>query len=341
MIIENEVKLDFELPSSVVNKKMDIFYNPKMVSNRNISLTLLKCLKLKKIALPLAGSGVRGLRILKTIPKVEVYFNDFDKNFLNNINQSLILNKIETNYKLFNQDATLFLLNNEGFDYIDIDPFGTPNPFLAAAVARISRDGVLAITATDTAALTGTYPKVTKRKYWAKSKKTYLMHETGLRTLIRKVQLQGIQFDKALTPILAYSKDHYYRVYFQVAKGKEKCDKIISEHQYLTLNDLEIKLSPEQGEIGPLWTGSLIDKKIIKCLVKNNIYPEEQKFLETLQEEEKINKVGFYDFNIICKKIKKQVPKMILLKELSAVRTHFSLTGFKTEKNIKEIIKKI
>ena len=37
------------------------------------------------------------------------------------------------------------------FDYIDIDPFGSPNPFLAAAIGRITRNGIVAVTATDTA----------------------------------------------------------------------------------------------------------------------------------------------------------------------------------------------
>jgi len=121
-----------------------------------------------------------------------------------------------------NQDANLFLLNSTGFDYIDIDPFGTPNPFLDSAVKRISRDGILAVTSTDTAALTGTYPKATLRKYWAYSKKDEMMHETGLRILIRKIQLIAAQYDKALVPIFSYFKDHYYRIFFNSVKGKKR-----------------------------------------------------------------------------------------------------------------------
>ena len=86
---------------------------------------------------------------------------------------------------------------------------------LDSAIKRISRNGILAVTNTDTAALTGTYPKACIRKYWSMPKRDYMMHETGLRILIRKVQLVGMQYEKALYPIFSYFKDHYFRIFFQ------------------------------------------------------------------------------------------------------------------------------
>jgi len=53
------------------------------------------------------------------------------------------------------------------------------------------KEGFLAVTATDTSALTGTYPKATKRKYWADSYRTEFLHEQAIRILIRKVQMIG------------------------------------------------------------------------------------------------------------------------------------------------------
>ena len=40
-IIEQSIKIKAELPKKDVNKKMPIFYNPVMESNRNISILLL------------------------------------------------------------------------------------------------------------------------------------------------------------------------------------------------------------------------------------------------------------------------------------------------------------
>ena len=366
LITEQTTKIKATLPKRDATKKQEVFYNPLMKSNRNISIVLLNSIANKEmgLALPLAGSGIRGLRFLKELKKGKLgclYLNDIKENFVENIGENLKLNSIKpSKIKISNEDAERFLLGQHCgefcgyFDYIDIDPFGTPNPFLSVAVNKIKRNGVLAITATDTAALTGTYPKVTKRKYWARSLRNYMMHEIGLRILIRKVQLQGIQFDKAMVPILSYHKDHYFRIYFRSEKGKVKCDELIKQHQYLLFcpQCLNYKVSNYNfGKCscgsnfdfaGPLWTGKLFDSKLIDKMVKNNKFPEEQKFLNTLQTEVKKDIVGFYDLHMIGKKYKLEPKKMdLMLKKLKGTRTHFSLYGIKTKKGIGEILKVI
>jgi len=393
-ITEQSVKVKVTVPKKDVHAKMEVFYNPLMESNRNISVLLLNSISNKNMnfALPLAGSGIRGLRFLKELKKGKIKrlcVNDRKEKFVENFNDSLKINNIKSNkVKISNDDAINFLLNQHceewcgypkksndfsgtlkirssemcfckthshnfyGFDYIDLDPFGSPNPFLASSVARISRNGILAVTATDTAALTGTYGNVTKRKYWAQSLRNYLMHEIGLRILIRKVQLQGVQFDKALTPVLSYHKDHYFRIFFRSENGKEKCDKIIKQHQYLLhcskcLNHETSQYNCGKCDCGnqflfagPLWAGKLFDKKLVGKMAKNNLFKEEQKFLDLLNEESKKDLVGFYDLHQIAKKHKVEAPKKdVMLKKLKAVRTHFSPTGIKTEKNVKDIVK--
>lgn len=365
MIREGSIRISTPLAAGDVSRKMSVFYNPVMESQRNIMVLLLKCIENKRmnVADPLAGSGIRSFRLLKELPSGKIdhlFVNDSKEGFPTFFKEQLALNKLSANkVSLFQEDASVFLMRQiygtqgmkvEGFcgyfDYIDIDPFGTPNPFLATAVSRITRDGILAVTATDTAALTGTYPSVTKRKYWATTQRTYLMHETGLRILIRKVQLQGVQFDKALMPILAYSKDHYYRLFFRCEKGKTKCDDLLKQHQYLLYNakTTEHKVSlfnKEKGKecLGPMWTGNLSDVELLQKMVKENPFPKEQKFLELLLEEGKVDVVGFYDLHVLAKKLGKEPPRMeIALKKLKGVRTHFSVYGVKTEKGMKEVL---
>jgi len=348
MITEHDIKINVKPPKKDVSRSMGVFYNPIMVSNRNISITLLNALGKKNmhLALPLAGSGIRALRFLKEVKSLESLFvNDLKENFSQKFKESLILNNLKSSQiHIFNEDASQFLFKQEKLDYIDVDPFGSPNPFLCSAVQSISRHGILAITATDTAALTGTYPKVTQRKYWARNIKNFMMHELGLRILIRKVQLQGIQFDKALIPILSYHKDHYFRIYFLSEKGKEKCDELLKEHQYFLYNPktLEFKTSKYNFEegceyLGPLWAGKLHDSKLIKKMCEINTHPEEQKFLEIMRDEKDI--IGFYDLNVLGSKYKLQTPNMQdTLKQLKGTRTHFSLIGVKTGKSLKEVV---
>jgi len=341
-----EGKAVIQIQPGKITKLLPVFYNPVMKSNRDISIELLRALNKKnlQIALPLAASGIRGIRFLKELPKSmikTIAFNDHNPKAVNSIKKNLKLNNLKNKTTVANQDANLFLLQSKGFDYIDIDPFGSPNPFLNNAVQRISRNGILAVTSTDTSALTGTFPKVTKRKYWAESQKNEMMHELGLRILIRKIQLIGTQFDKALIPILAYYKDHYFRIYFQNQKSKQACDQIIKHHQYFLYNPktLEREISNNNQKtdfttIGSLWTGNLFDRKLVKKMQTDN------KLLNTIKKE--ANFVGFYDLHKIGKIYKKSIKSTEqTIQKLKAMPTHFSPTGIKTELNIKQILKRI
>ena len=58
-------------------------------------------------------------------------------------------------------------LAQEYYDYVDLDPFGTPVEFIPAALQALKRNGILAITATDTAPLAGTQAKKCVRRYGA------------------------------------------------------------------------------------------------------------------------------------------------------------------------------
>ena len=54
-----------------ISKEMEVFYNPVMKLNRDISILLLNSIDNNnmQIALPLTGSGIRGLRFLKELKK--------------------------------------------------------------------------------------------------------------------------------------------------------------------------------------------------------------------------------------------------------------------------------
>ncbi|HLC97454.1 MAG TPA: hypothetical protein VJC21_01575 [Candidatus Nanoarchaeia archaeon] len=357
LITEHSVTLNLPLPKRAVHKKMDIFYNPVMASQRNLTIVFLNVFPKRNmvVADPLAGTGIRTLRFLKELKRgkiKKILVNDLKENFLKTFENNLRKNTLQkAPVHASNKDANLFLLEQEGLDYVDLDPFGSPNPFISAALARLSRGGILAVTATDTAALTGTYPSVTKRKYWATSQRNYLMHETGLRILIRKIQLHGTSFDRALIPKLAYAKDHYFRIFFHVIKGKEQADTIVQQHQYFLFcpgcssfrasryNKETCSCGREFLFAGPLWTGPILDHTLVTAMRKANPFPEEAKFLATLAEESQKQCMGFYDLHALARKYKRLPPRTDdVLRELDAVRTHFSLTGIKTEKSVEDVL---
>lgn len=341
IITEGKAKIKIAKEKKI-SKKLPIFYNPVMKFNRDTAILILNTLDRKgmQICLPLAATGVRGIRFLLELRKgivKNITFNDYNKNFKKIIMENLKLNKIKINnriIKIYNKDANLLLLESSGFDYIDIDPFGTPNPFLDSAVKRISRDGILAVTATDTAGLSGTYPQVCIRDYWAVPKRDWQMHETGLRILIRKCQLVGMQYEKALIPIFSFYKDHYFRAFFRCEKINEKINEIIKLHKKI-------------NNTGPMYVGKLFDDKLLgKIDVKNIRDKELKKFLQIIKNENKINTIGFYGIHKICEKYKiKTIPKKeelikrIKSKNYKASETHFSGTGIKSDIVLKELVK--
>ncbi len=350
-----------------ISKQLQVFYNPLMKLNRDLSILLLNSIPLNHLQAcdPLAGSGIRSIRFLLEIKPKKIkslLINDNDKKSFQTIKNNLQLNQIKTSQDkkfmvtITNQDANLLLLNSKGFDYIDIDPFGSPNPFLDAAVKRLSRNGILAVTATDTAPLCGTYPQTCLRKYWATPLHYSLMHEVGLRILIRKCQLVAFQSEKALLPLFCYYKDHYFRLFFQAIKGKQKCTPLLKQHQYLLFcpRCFSYQISnTNQGQClchspfqaaGPIYTGPLFDQKLVQKMKKLNLLKENQKFLDTIYQESKLNFPFFYDLNQLCSLNKLTIPKKekiiqaIKNKNFQASPTHFNYSAIKTNAPLQKII---
>jgi tRNA (guanine26-N2/guanine27-N2)-dimethyltransferase len=338
-----------------ISKKLSVFYNPVMKLNRDLSVLLLNALGKKnmQMCLPLAGSGVRGVRFLLELDRDIIKYlvlNDYSKEAVRIIRKNIEQNKLSHDHRntIYCQDANMLLLESKGFDYIDIDPFGPPTPYLEAAIIRLSRRGILAVTATDTSALAGSSPKACLRKYWAKPLKNEFMHETGIRILIRRVQLVGAAHDRALVPIFSYAKDHYYRVFFSCTKGKRKADAIMEKHGYVIYNrqtlEREVVADTAHGRkdwewAGPLWAGKLWDANLVNAMerIAEKEYPEHAQLIRTIFSESLIDAVGFYDIHQLAKKFRTAVPTMESLEPIAgASRTHFMGWGLRVSSNAEE-----
>jgi tRNA (guanine26-N2/guanine27-N2)-dimethyltransferase len=204
------------------------------------------------------------------------------------------------------------------------------------AVKKTARDGILAVTSTDTASLSGTYPKTCKRKYWAGPLRNDLKHLIGLRILIRKIQLMGAQYNKALTPVLSYYKDHYFRIFFRVKKSKKECDKLLEKHNFFFYFD---------KKSGPLWLGKLNDNKFVKKMLNNTEKKSIKGFLSLIYEESKIDNIIFYPIHELAKELKiKNTPKNetiikeVKKKKYKASLTHFTPYGIKTDMEMDEFL---
>src|SRR3989338_5540896 len=117
-----EGKATIRVPTAkIVSADLPVFYNPAMEHHRSTTIWLLQALKRKKlqVGLPLAGSGVRGIRFFKELPSnmvKSISFNDRNIQAVWSIKNNLKLNKISLKkMKVSNKEANQFLLDSEGF----------------------------------------------------------------------------------------------------------------------------------------------------------------------------------------------------------------------------------
>jgi tRNA (guanine26-N2/guanine27-N2)-dimethyltransferase len=327
------------------------FYNPSMELNRDLSIALNQWLidnnkKSINILDGLAASGIRGIRFSNELEgSFEVHINDWSEDayklILENIKKIGSKNIIATNKNIN------VLLNEKKFDYIDIDPFGSPVYFIDSAIRSIKNNGVIACSATDSATLCGVYPKVCYRRYGSIPFHSSNMHEIGLRILIGFIARQSGKYDKGIRPILCYSTDHYFRIYVKIIKGVKKANETLKKISSLNTKDCFYNIKKNQ-KIGPLWMGEIGNKNIIKdilsytLLKKLNTKNKLVKLLDLLENESDLLPF-FYKTDDIASNLKKSTPNIKYLfqslneKNYYAIKTHFSDIGFKTNAPIEEI----
>jgi len=329
------------------------FYNPSMELNRDFSVLVCQWLiniSKKHISIldGLAASGIRGLRLATELSgDFEVYINDWDENAYDLIKKNIEKLKLE-NVNVSNCNLNSLLIEKK-FNYIDIDPFGSPAYFVDNAVQSISHEGVIACTATDTATLCGIYPKVCFRRYAAIPYHFEVMKELGLRILIGFICREAGKYDKGIKPILSYSTDHYFRIYVQIINTVKAANESMSYYQPIKSGE-RIGYGKTKKIIGPIWTGKLHSKKILGELrtilfekqlkTKNSLWK-----LIDLLEEEADSPMFFYTADNLASILKKSQPKMKTMfeklkkKGYEVTRTHFNVKGFKTNAALTEIEK--
>jgi tRNA (guanine26-N2/guanine27-N2)-dimethyltransferase len=338
-----------------------VFYNPVMSLNRDISVLTVKVLKPKTVLDALSATGIRGIRYALETPAEEVWLNDISEEAYQLMKKNVSLNiKGELHEKgdrsylrgekiiVINKgDANKLMAENfRYFDFLDLDPFGSPVEFLDAALRSVRRNGVLAITATDTGVLCGAYRNACLRKYLAEPIRGPLCHEAGLRILIGTVVRYAAKYDLGVEVLLAYHRDHYFRAFLKLKSGARKADRSVSQLGYLWADKngrFEYRrsfLPDKPGASGPLWLSSLKDESFVESLVEaaeghQLAHKKTLPFLQLILEE--LDTPLHYDTHTLARACSLTPPKVETvikrLRELGykATKTHFSPTSVKTD----------
>ena len=322
--------------------KTPCFYNPALETDRDICV--LFCLYIidlgyDKFLDGMAATGVRGIRIANEAGG-RVYINDWGEKQYKIIQKNIKLNNISA--CIYKKDLRILLLEKHNFDYIDIDPFGSPIPFIDSAIQGSKRDSFMAFTATDKATLCGVYPLVCKRRYDAIPFHGDAMKEIGLRILIGCIARQTTRFEYGITPLLSYSTDHYFRTYIKISKGIKNANETLKNMGGAQKEQGTWRTGKNISSIGPLWIGNIGDKNIIKELIKRAQTKKLGKrweldlILKNLELETDAPPL-YYESDKIASKLHTCQPKMSdILQALRdngfhAYKTHFSQKGIKTD----------
>jgi tRNA (guanine26-N2/guanine27-N2)-dimethyltransferase len=254
-------------------KKASIFYNPAMRTNRDITVLFGKAGAKKGCSYldALGGTGAKGIRLANESGiEMEVMVNDYSPKAFDTINKNIAANKLENvQSSCLEYNA---LLSDRSFDWIDIDPFGSPVKFIDLAVQRLARNGVLSITATDTAPLCGARPEVCERRYMARPMRGGCVHEMALRILVGSTVRRAASLDVGLTPMLAYYYGHYFRAFFKMKKTASAANTSLKSLGYISWGKEDgysvHATQPENGKYaGPLWTGDLWEPELVSRML--------------------------------------------------------------------------
>jgi len=376
--IEGKIKLILHDESIEKPTKASAFYNPRMVLNRDLAIAAANAFfKDKKGVIracePLAATGVRALRYAKEVRNTQVICADTKRSAYAAIIKNIDLNNLK-NVAVFHEDALQNLQRAE-YDLIDLDPFGTPAPFLETAMKQIkigqaklrfatlpSGGGLLGITATDMTAMCGIEPEAAQRRYGGKTLRTEYCYEIGARVLIYAAAKLAEKYKKSVEPLMVLGVDHYIRIWLGAQKSGAQGLRKNYGYIYHCFECDNRKISKEESgfscdncgktmdEAGPLWIGPLFNGKFLQK-VKDEVADSEfqsksraVKLIEAMEEEaEHPELITFYDIHEFCKTHNLIAPKTEKLIEklrkgkFKVAKTHFTNLGIRTNAGPKKL----
>lgn len=325
-----------------------VFFNEQMSFNRDISVMLLRGLgRDLDVCDAMTATGSRAVRIANEVPGTHVVANDINPGAIPYIERNIEINGLD-NCEASHRNMHA-LLAERGFDYVDLDPFGSPAPFIQSCILGCKKRGVLAITATDTAPLAGAHAPKCRRRYQSEPVRGFMCHEGGLRILMCTIARELAKFDRGFKPLLSFYADHYYRTYLQVTEGAASADDTLSKLGYMhydtkTMERGTSRLPDDDHRLGPFWLGPLHDQGFLRTLDTAGLATEKRcsKYLD-LWTNEIDSEVFVYDMSELSSHIKMSPPRiddfLVYLNEHGrASKSHVSPTSFKTDIPLDDLV---
>lgn len=355
--------------STYTPSRAPVFYNPVMALNRHIAVLALQAFQRLSgcqltVCEPMSGCGIRGLRLAKEVEGVEeVVINDINTKAHLLAKFNVEKNKLTDRVFVKNKDAnsllSFFAAPRKRFDYVDLDPFGSPVPYVDSTLQALKKGGLLGLTATDLAPLCGVHPKACVRKYGGKPLRTGYSRELAVRLVAGALTRAAAKYCMGIKIAFSHSSAHYVRLYAEVDHGAKKADSSLENLGYVRhcftcfhrqasagIFQRRENFCPECGHkmsiAGPLWIGKIVDEHFVASMEREaNSRALRQKSdirnLLGLTREEANAVVTYYSIDRICDKLGLSIPSvrsvaMNLKREgYKVALTHFKTQSVKTD----------
>jgi tRNA (guanine26-N2/guanine27-N2)-dimethyltransferase len=327
-----------------------VFFNSRMALSRDATVLLLRGISPGSYLDAMGATGARGIRVASECV-IPVTINDRDPLAVELIRRNAAHAGVQVEVTQFDVNV---LLSSRRFDCVDLDPFGTPAPFVDAAARSAKR--YLFVTATDTAPLCGAHGRAGARRYFAHPVNNEYHGETGLRTLLGFVVRELVKYDRGLEPLLCFTREHAIRLHLRVRPGARAGDEMLGRMGFILQCDRCFSREERTGlvppcvqcscggklvPIGPLWLGAINDPGTLPAMLHRlpsvPLARGEELFrlLSILQEE--LPTSSHYDYHRMAKALHCSPPPMeIVLGRIvdagyRVSRAHYSGTAIKTD----------
>lgn len=342
-----------------------VFYNPKMVMDRDLSILFTRSLRSSgrvSVLDATAGIGVRGIRYALEVNGIEeLVLCDSNRLATKFCRLNTEMNSLPSRTTVFNADVQDFLATSQEFDIIDMDPFGSPINFFSAAVPALRVGGMVAVTATDLGTLSGCYPKTCLRRYGAKVTRSEFGKEIACRILLGALSRVASTLGREVHPTFCYAFAHYVRLFMRLRKAHNSlgsigyfrycnsCFRRVVGADLSSLDESCPSCDRPMKVIGPAWVGNLWDRETLEEVsgaANFSQYPSSGKIIGRLvavAKDELGSAPTYYVTDAISRRLQVATPSrlavMSRLREMgfSASGTIFDAKGIRTDADVETL----
>jgi tRNA (guanine26-N2/guanine27-N2)-dimethyltransferase len=318
-----------------------VFYNPAMALDRDIGVAVLTAWRAEghppvRAWEMLAATGVRGLRLLtESRSLLSLEATEANPDAFEVLRQNCA-RYTDLGARAHRRDAHAGP-PDAPYGYVDLDPYGSPLPFLPPALAALSEGGLLAVTATDLMVLAGPQPEACLRKYGARPVRGWLGPEGGLRILLASVTRAAAERHLEAKVRLAYVLGHHLRAFVELRPSAGSRSLPLGSLPAVPEEEPPLGGTPP---FGPMWLGPLFDGEFLARLARPPS-PQEPTDLELLiarwREEASVPVPFAYEPNRVAAAagLASPPPLEALLIEIRsrgflAARSHLTASAFRT-----------